>query len=124
LPGTKKNCFCANTEAEEDETRPFYFDAANPDPFYKSKAKAVNAKNDKGVFTFGAKAKSSYYGFSSESFVMGKRNVKEPTNPEGLPNKNFEVSFSFNTKKATGPLFCIDNPSTGGHDRHIYLKNN
>jgi hypothetical protein len=22
LPGTKKNCFCANTEAEEDETRP------------------------------------------------------------------------------------------------------
>ena len=40
-----------------------------------------------------------------------------------MPNKDFEISFSFKTKQAKTSLFSIDNPSVGGHDRHINLVN-
>jgi hypothetical protein len=39
-----------------------------------------------------------------------------------MPNKDFEMSFSFKTSTKTTALFSIDS-TVGGHDRHVYLKN-
>ena len=40
-----------------------------------------------------------------------------------MPVRDFEIAFSFKTGTKNTALFSIDNPTVGGHDRHIYLKN-
>lgn len=56
--------------------------------------------------------------------IIKKKGQKKILNPNGLPNKNFEIEFEFKTKQSNSALFSIENPPKlgGGHDRHIYLK--
>jgi len=47
-----------------------------------------------GEFTF----KKGYVNYFGEKLVIKKRGQKKILNPNGLPNKNFEIEFEFKTK--------------------------
>lgn len=87
LPGVPKACFCSQEDDEDD--KPFFFDAKQPDPTYNLKASYGRGvkKLSNGHWNF----KKSYITFSGRSLqIKNKRNSKEE-NKEAMPTHDFEI---------------------------------
>lgn len=54
---------------------------------------------------------------------MRDKHKGKKENSEGMPIRNWELSFTFKTTAKNTGLFGIDNPTLGGYDRDFYLKN-